>query len=170
MTLLPTIMHGTYLKSWTMAMSLKKTQTQWISIPFLMDFANSTSAMLEVNSRTSWRRNCTINKGASFFNEFIFTFTYHIDRRKRTDPRSRRNRTELRNQGFKIQIEGIVDGYIAWQEAIGDKGLDATLPSLPSELVQGDYEIQVVDVFCKYIHLFNPLHLLKWCSYIFYMC
>jgi hypothetical protein len=34
-----------------------------------------------------------------------------------------------------MQIVGIVDGYMAWQEDIGDKGLDATLSSLPSEQV-----------------------------------
>ena len=105
--------------------------------------------MLGVNSRTSWRRNCTINNEGEILKKFTFTLVYLNDRRQRTDPRSRRDRTELRNDGFKIQIVGIVDGYVAWQEAIGDKGLDATLPSLPSELVQGEYKIQVVDVFCK---------------------
>jgi hypothetical protein len=139
-------------------MSLK--MTRWTSIPSLMDMPNSTSAMLGVNSRTSWRRNCAIKKGELFIT-FTFTFIYLIDRRQRTDPRTRRDRIERRNQGFKMQIMGIVDGYIAWQEAIGEKGLDATLPSLPRELVQGEYKIQVVDVFCKLVHLFTLLKLLK---------
>jgi hypothetical protein len=69
------------------------------------------------------------------------------------DPRTRRNRTNLRNEGFKRQIEGIVDAYICWQETIGEVGLDAQHPSLPEELCQGIYPLKVVDVFCEYFYL-----------------
>jgi hypothetical protein len=65
------------------------------------------------------------------------------------DPRTRRNRTNLRNEGFKRQIEGIVDAYIGWQETNGEDGLDAGHPSLPAELCQGIYPLNVVDVFCE---------------------
>jgi hypothetical protein len=46
---------------------------------------------------------------------------------------------------------GIVDAYISWQEALGEDGLDATPPSVPKELLQGIYRIQVIDVYSKHI-------------------
>ncbi|KAF8223325.1 hypothetical protein L208DRAFT_1317364, partial [Tricholoma matsutake] len=57
------------------------------------------------------------------------------------------------NEGFKHQIEGIVDAYICWQETIGEDRLDARHPSLPAELCQGIYPLKVVDVFCEYLYL-----------------
>jgi hypothetical protein len=72
------------------------------------------------------------------------------------DPRTRRDRIERRNEGFKYQFTGIVDAYIAWQEAIGEEGLDAGPPSVPKESLQGVYKVQVFDVFCKHITLFSP--------------
>jgi hypothetical protein len=51
---------------------------------------------------------------------------YRPNRRSHTDPRTRRDRTELRNEGFKRQLGAIVDAYIAWQEALGEGGLEAT--------------------------------------------
>lgn len=65
------------------------------------------------------------------------------------DPRTRQNRTNLHNEGFKRQLVGIVEAYITWQDAIGEAGLNATLPSVPMELCQGTLWIEVVDVFCK---------------------
>jgi len=65
------------------------------------------------------------------------------------DPQTHQNRANLCNEGFKHQIEGIVDAYISWQEMNGEDGLDTGHPSLPVELCQGIYPLKVVDVFCE---------------------
>ena len=42
-----------------------------------------------------------------------------------------------------------VDAYIIWQETIEEEGLDAGVPIVSEELLQGVLAIRVIDVFCK---------------------
>lgn len=51
------------------------------------------------------------------------------------DPQTHRNCTHLRNEGFKHQIEGIVDAYICWQETIGE---DSPASFTSSRIVPGN--------------------------------
>jgi hypothetical protein len=93
------------------------------------------------------------------FSYYVWALFHFIIRRRRTDPRTRQNRTVLRNEGFKRQFEGIVDAYMSWSNAIGDGGLDSPRPSVESELLQGIYKIRVMDVFGNDILVYlGPLH------------
>ena len=42
-----------------------------------------------------------------------------------------------------------MDAYITWQDDIGGDGLDGVPSSVPLDLRQGVFPIQVVDVFSK---------------------
>ena len=105
---------------------------------------------------------------------YAFALSLHsylpFNRHPRMDPRTRKNRTELRNQGFKVQLKGIVDAYITWQETVAEHGLDAAAPSVSEELLQGVYKIQVMDVFCKRVRTYRSFHLLTGLSYILSRC
>jgi hypothetical protein len=68
--------------------------------------------------------------------------------RHRTDPRTRRNRTEQRTAAFRSQIEDIVDAYTAWSAAMGEDGLNGECVEPPEGDVQGTCLVRVVDAFC----------------------
>lgn len=72
-----------------------------------------------------------------------------MDRHKREDPRTRRDRVEKRNQGFSLQLEEMTDAYIAWSKAIEDVGLGGDAPMRDKALLQGPYPLRVVDMFGK---------------------
>jgi hypothetical protein len=93
-----------------------------------------------------------------FFSYNVWTFFKFIIRRPRIDPRTRQNRTLLRNEGFKRQFEGIVDAYMLWSKVIGDGGLDSPSPSVEPELLQGTYKIRVMDVFGNNVFVYT-LHI-----------
>jgi hypothetical protein len=84
----------------------------------------------------------------------ILSKIYGPNRRSCTDPQTRCDCTELRDEGFKHQLGAIVDAYITWQEALGEGGLEATPPPVQKELLQGTYQVQVINVFCKLIPLY----------------
>ena len=92
-----------------------------------------------------------LDKKNSYVYSLINNLLIHLpDRRRRVDPRTRRNRVDLRNEGFKRQMVGIVDAYITWQDDIGENGLDGVPSSVPLDLRQGTFPIQAVDVFCEF--------------------
>lgn len=64
--------------------------------------------------------------------------------------RTRRDRVERRNAGFKVQLESMADAYMTWDASLGDGGLDA---GAPSSLGAGGLFIRVVDVFRECIVL-----------------
>ncbi|RDB20084.1 hypothetical protein Hypma_012873 [Hypsizygus marmoreus] len=70
--------------------------------------------------------------------------------KKRMDTRTRHNRVLLRNQGFTSQLEGMVDAYLNWCEAIGVSGKGVAAPLPTESVVQGSYLVQVVDVYETY--------------------
>jgi hypothetical protein len=72
--------------------------------------------------------------------------TYRFLRFNRLDPRTRRDRTERRSQGFATQLEDMIVGYMAWQASLKGGCLDSVPePPLPDE-VEGLYHITVMDV------------------------
>lgn len=81
---------------------------------------------------------------------------YLPGRHRRVDPRTRRNRINLRNEGFKRQMVGIVDAYITWQHDNRKNGLDSVPSLVPPDLRQGILPIQVVDVFSKFCPRTSP--------------
>jgi len=65
----------------------------------------------------------------------------------------------LRNEGFQRQFKGIVDAYMSWSYAIETGGLDVPPPKVEVELLQGTYNIRVMDVFGNNLNiLLYPLH------------
>jgi hypothetical protein len=50
---------------------------------------------------------------------------------RRVDPRTRRDRTELRTYGFEQQIEGIVGGYLLWHASLGTGGYGSPICAVP---------------------------------------
>lgn len=72
-------------------------------------------------------------------------------RKKRKDPRTRRNRTETRTSVFKGQMDGMVVAYMAWGEVLGEQGLDGASPPPGRESAQGTHKIQALDAFGGWI-------------------
>lgn len=73
-------------------------------------------------------------------------------RRRVQDYRTRRDRTELRNKAFMVQMEDLVDAYMHW--SMGSDGLapEYTAPG-GSEDSEHSVNVLVVDVF----GMFSPL-------------
>ncbi|KAE9407449.1 hypothetical protein BT96DRAFT_954511 [Gymnopus androsaceus JB14] len=76
-------------------------------------------------------------------------WTSETGKRKYKEYRTRRDRTERRNQRFAIQLEPMTDAYMAWYGALGQDGLGGGIP--------GDFEGEIdtqtvvtVDLFRSY--------------------
>lgn len=66
--------------------------------------------------------------------------------RKYTDYRTRKDRTERRNQCFATQLKPMTDAYMAWYGALGQDGLGGGMP----EEYEGEMNSQTVitvDIF-----------------------
>lgn len=66
--------------------------------------------------------------------------------RRAQDRRTRRNRIELQNKGFNMQMEDLVNAYMDWSMKSG--GFTAGCTG-PAGLEGGELKILVVDVFGK---------------------
>jgi hypothetical protein len=72
--------------------------------------------------------------------------------RKYKEYRTRRDRTERRNQRFAIQLEGMTDAYMEWYATLGQEGVGGGNPvELEGEI--NSQTIIVVDVFRKLFYL-----------------
>ncbi len=75
-------------------------------------------------------------------------FTFDCRRKKYEDVRTRRDRVENRNEGFRLQLPRIVDAYLEWQLEIGGAGLDNAGPPVPvTDNIANGLKVQVVDIF-----------------------
>ncbi|KAG6809366.1 hypothetical protein H0H92_000527 [Tricholoma furcatifolium] len=63
------------------------------------------------------------------------------------DPRTRRDRTQRRNDAFSQQMEGIVEAYIHWTYRGGEEGLDQRPTSLLEGEIEGCMGLQIMDIF-----------------------
>jgi hypothetical protein len=73
-------------------------------------------------------------------------------RHTRLDPRTRRDRTERRTQGFATQLDDMLVAYMMWQASLKDGCLDSVpAPPSPNE-VEGLYHIAIMDVFREFSH------------------
>ncbi len=69
--------------------------------------------------------------------------------RKKKETRTRRDRIQLRINGFLTQMEGIVLAYMDWSFTTRDLRLDSILPVPDPSLVDGHLTVHVLDVFCE---------------------
>ncbi|KAF8341848.1 hypothetical protein F5887DRAFT_887753 [Amanita rubescens] len=66
------------------------------------------------------------------------------------DHRTCTDRTERWTNGFKAQIEGIVDCYLEWSTQVGLHGLHVDLPEPSAEQIQGFQHLEVMDAYRTY--------------------
>ncbi|KAJ3553548.1 hypothetical protein NP233_g12617 [Leucocoprinus birnbaumii] len=64
--------------------------------------------------------------------------------RRYMDGQTRRDHVENRNQAFKMQMPSILNAYMAWDEGLGDEGLEGALPAYSNK---SGMQVQVIDVF-----------------------
>jgi len=76
--------------------------------------------------------------------------TDKLSRHTRLDPRTRRDRTERRTQGFVTQLENMIDAYMTWQASLEKGCLDSVPVPPPADEVEGLYHITVMDVFREF--------------------
>lgn len=94
------------------------------------------------------------------FSEFIPVFSLyfaHLSFRRTCtrDYRTRRDRTERRNQAFLKQMPAIVDSYMAWSLAVGEGGIGGDYSPPDGIESQGQSNIMEMDMFRElYLLLF----------------
>lgn len=76
--------------------------------------------------------------------------TNRFFRHTRLDPRTRRDRTERRTQGFVAQLEDMVVAYMSWQASLEGGCLDSMPVHPPADEVEGLYHITVMDMFREF--------------------
>ncbi|KAJ7192983.1 hypothetical protein GGX14DRAFT_305777, partial [Mycena pura] len=69
---------------------------------------------------------------------------------KRKDTRNRWNVLQLRVQGFRRQMEAMVDAYVKWSIIQGDLGMEAGPPVPLDDMVQKEYKVKVIDILSTY--------------------
>ncbi|KAJ3502742.1 hypothetical protein NLJ89_g8746 [Agrocybe chaxingu] len=67
--------------------------------------------------------------------------------RKRKDPRTRRDRAQRRVDAFAVQLPALIDAYMQWQLALGDRCYESDYSTPDLSTAQRAYDIAVVDVF-----------------------
>lgn len=80
--------------------------------------------------------------------------------RKYKERRTRRDRLERRQEGFRLQLDVITDAFMRWEASLGPGGLqNASPPSPPDEPLANGPRLQIVDVFGTSFHLSSKLML-----------
>lgn len=92
------------------------------------------------------------------------TYTYIAFVRQRyAETRTRRNRTLLQVKAFEVQLEQMVDVYLAFSLAAADveEGLPSTCKTPEDAELQETHDVLVVDMFCTHnLQLFYSFHFL----------
>ena len=73
--------------------------------------------------------------------------THLIYRRRYKDSRTMRDQVQKHIDGFNLQMDGLVAAYMQWLYELGEKDLGSATPPPPSPAAQGNYHVQVLDVF-----------------------
>lgn len=84
-----------------------------------------------------------------FFFQCLFPLS-QPSRPKYNDARTRHDRVENRNEGFKHQLTPMVDAYLSWQLEVGNFGFDNAVPPDPSPAASTGtpgLQVQVMDMF-----------------------
>lgn len=99
------------------------------------------------------RHRLTTSASLQLIRTYQFSSTLFFDR-KQKDWRTRRDRVQDRTEGFKRQMEEMVDAYLEWDVELGDGGLGAADPPAMKKGGNGLY-LRVIDVFSEFIHSFG---------------
>ena len=77
-----------------------------------------------------------------------FSHIFFPSNTKRVDHRTRRDRTEQRNNAFNAQMSVLTDAYMDW--TIQHEDRDNPLPDPPPSINDGELSVRVINLFSEY--------------------
>ena len=106
--------------------------------------------MKGVNSRYSqiWLKRWPRRLASTFSSCLALNFVNN-DLSNRVDHRDRRDRIEIQNSNWDLQMDRLVEAYLDYREWDGGDGMP-NQPPTTSQQTGTPFEIELLDVFCKY--------------------
>ena len=113
--------------------------------------------MKEVSSISLWNTVSKLPQSKLEFSDSDFSNPYYLFRKHCVDTRTQHDQVHWRNEALDVQIEAMIDAYLAWFSSLGDAGLANNDPPSLSSVLQGYYPVKVLDMYDKLVSVISDI-------------